>query len=120
MGLCMGVTMSVHTVAAQHAAKLALVQVHHFIIDQSVEENVRRLNQERAAQLPQGADTSSAVPRTEIQSLSLRCALVTFPALPSNAMMLNLTSPPWGYRPVIHLCAHVQYRFLALSDASDA
>ena len=49
------------------------MQVHHFIIEQSVEENVRRLNQERAAQLPQGAATSTVVPRSEVQTLSLRC-----------------------------------------------
>ena len=53
-----------------------LKQVHHFIIEQSVEENVRRLNQERAAQLPQGAATSTVVPRSEAQTLSLRSAAV--------------------------------------------
>ena len=78
-----------------------LEQVHHFIIEQSVEENVRRLNQERAAQLPQGAATSTVVPRSEAQTLSLRSAAVAAiaPDTCSQCMVL-------GHRRL--LCMHLE------------
>ena len=50
------------------------LQVHHMVVENSVEENVRRLNEERAAQLPGSSEAAARLPaRAENQGLSLRC-----------------------------------------------